>query len=392
MSPRTLVVTNDFPPRQGGIESFVLALTARMPADDVVVYTSRSGLGTAVDAAHDATLPFTVHRDRARTLLPTPLVARTAKALLRDNACDAVLFGAAAPLGLLAGGLRGAGARRIAGLTHGHETWWARVPGTRQALRRIGDDCDVLTFLGDYTRRCIARALSPVAAARMVRLPPGVDPEMFRPGCGGDTVRRRLGIAASRPVVACIARLKPRKGQDTLIRAMPEVLQTVPDALLLIVGGGPYRSRLEQLVEEVGVGDAVHFTGPVPWPDLPPYFDAAQAFAMPCRTRRFGLEPEALGIVFLEASATGLPVVVGDSGGARDACVEGETGFVVDGTSPSAVASRVAQLLLDRQLATRLGARGRRWVLDEWQWEDLALRLRGLLEPRPSRRDGEQRQ
>jgi phosphatidylinositol alpha-1,6-mannosyltransferase len=375
VSNRTLVVTNDFPPRQGGIESFVLSLVQRLPPEDVVVYTARM----EGDRAYDETLGFPVYRDRARTLLPTPRVATRTAQVLRAEGCTSVLFGAAAPLGLLAEPLRAAGARRVVGLTHGHETWWARVPGTRQALRRIGEGCDTLTYLGDYTRRHVASALSLEAAARMVRLPPGVDAEVFRPGSGGELVRRRLGIDARRPVVACIARLKPRKGQDTLIRALPEVLRQVPDALLLIVGGGPDRERLQRLTDACGVRDSVIFTGAVPWEHIPPYVDAADVFAMPCRTRRLGLEPEALGIVFLEASATGLPVVVGDSGGAPDACLDGATGYVVDGTSPSAVAGRVCELLLDRELAHAMGARGRDWVRDAWNWDDIVARLRGLL-------------
>ena len=376
MPARTLIVTNDFPPRQGGIESFVRALAQRLPHDGLVVYTSRE----PGDKAYDADLPFPVVRDRARTLLPTPRVGAQAEQLLRRHGCNGVLFGAAAPLGLLAPGLRSAGARRLVGLTHGHETWWARVPGARAALRRIGDSTDALTYLGEWTRARIASALSPEAAARMVRLPPGVDASRFHPGSGGAAVRARLGIAPDRPVVACIARLTPRKGQDTLVRALPHVLRRVPDALLLLVGGGEDRSRLERLVDRTGVRDSVLLTGPVPWAELPPYFDAADVFAMPCRTRRAGLEPEALGIVFLEASASGLPVVVGASGGAPDACIPGETGYVVDGRSPLQVAARVSELLLDRELAARLGARGRSWVQQDWDWDDLAADLRRLLE------------
>jgi phosphatidylinositol alpha-1,6-mannosyltransferase len=373
---RTLVVTNDFPPRQGGIESFVLSLATRLPPEDVVVYTARM----PGDAAFDATLGFPVYRDRTATLLPTPRVGMRARQILASEQCTSVLFGAAAPLGLLAGSLREAGARRIVALTHGHETWWARVPGSRQALRRIGEQCDTLTYLGGYTRGILASALTPDAAARMRRLPPGVDSQVFHPGSGGDGVRRELGIAADRPVVVCVARLKARKGQDTLIRALPQVLRDVPDALLLIVGGGPERDRLERLVDATGVRHAVHFTGAVPWEQVAPYVDAGDVFAMPCRTRRLGLEPEALGIVFLEASATGLPVVVGDSGGAPDACLDGETGFVVDGTSPSAVAGRLTELLLDRDLARAMGERGRSWVRDSWHWDGIVAHLRRLLD------------
>jgi phosphatidyl-myo-inositol dimannoside synthase len=372
---RTLVVTNDFPTRQGGIEAFVLALCHRMPPSEVVVYTATM----PGDTAYDAGLPFRVVRDPARRLLPTGAVAGRTRRVLRAERCDRVLFGAAAPLGLLAGGLRAAGARRIVALTHGHETWWARVPGARQALRRIGRTTDALTYLGDYTREAIAAALAPDDARRMVRLTPGVDTETFSPGTGGDVVRKRLGLSADQPVVVCVARLTARKGQDTLIRAWPQVLRAVPDAALLVVGDGPHRATLERLADETGVRRHVVFTGAVPWTDIPPYFDAGNVFAMPCRTRLGGLEPEALGIVFLEAQASGLPVVVGDSGGAPDAVVHGETGYVVDPYNPVAVAAKVSDLLTDTRKARAMGDRGRAWVRENWSWDASVATLRELL-------------
>lgn len=372
---RTLVVTNDFPTRQGGIEAFVLALCERMPPSEVVVYTA----SMPGDRAYDATLPFPVVRDPAGTLLPTPAVARRTSEVLRSTGCDRVLFGAAAPLGLLATPLRRAGAERLVGLTHGHETWWARVPAARRALRRIGRTTDTLTYLGDYTRSIIAGALAPEDAERMVRLTPGVDVDAFRPGSGGEIVRKRLGIAPDRPVVACVARLTERKGQDVLIRAWPHVLREVPDALLLVVGDGPHRAVLHRLVDVEGMRSHVLFAGAVPWEEIPPYFDAADVFAMPCRTRLGGLEPEALGIVFLEAQASGLPVVVGDSGGAPDAVQHGKTGYVVDPYNPVAVAAKISRLLTDRDLARSMGAAGRAWVRESWTWETSVARLRELL-------------
>src|SRR5699024_2860078 len=144
--------------------------------------------------------------------------------------CDRVLIGSSVPLGLLAPALRTAGARRIVAITHGHETWWARVPLTRPLLRRVGDTVDVLTYISTWTRDEIARGLSPAGRARQHRLTPGVDPERFRPGIGGERVRAELGIAAGTPVVACTARLVKRKGQDMLLRAWPRVLRSVPGA------------------------------------------------------------------------------------------------------------------------------------------------------------------
>jgi phosphatidylinositol alpha-1,6-mannosyltransferase len=372
--PRTLVITNDYPPRPGGIQSFVHALTERQPADSVVVYAP-AWKGAA---AFDAALPFPVVRHPTSLMLPEPTVLRRSRELVRAFGCQSVVFGAAAPLGLLAPYLRRAGVRRFVALTHGHEAGWATLPGARQLLRRIGDGVDVVTYLGDYTRRRIGAALSPAAQARMERLTPGVDTDVFRPGNGGLRVRAALGLAG-RPLVVCVSRLVPRKGQDTLVRALPLIRQRVPDARLLLVGGGPYRSRLERLAVSLGMSSSVVFTGSVPAAELPAYFDAGDVFAMPCRTRRGGLDVEGLGIVFLEASAAGLPVVAGASGGAPDAVVDGETGYVVEGRSPEPTAERVAQLLVDSAEARLMGERGREWVAREWRWDVLAGRLGQLL-------------
>lgn len=378
---KTLIVTNDFPPRPGGIQAFLHNMALRLDPDRIVVYAStwkRGPEGAAATAAFDAEQPFTVVRDRTTMLLPTPRVARRAGRLLRTHGCSSVWFGAAAPLGLMAPALRRAGARRLVATTHGHEAGWAQLPASRQLLRRIGEGTDTITYLGEYTRSRIAAALTPAAAERMVQLPPGVDEKTFHPDSGGDLVRARLGLT-ERPVVVCVSRLVPRKGQDTLILAMPAILAEEPDAVLLIVGGGPYEADLRKLAAETGVRDSVRFTGPVPWAELPAHYGAGDVFAMPCRTRRGGLDVEGLGIVYLEASATGLPVVAGDSGGAPDAVLDGETGWVVRGGSAEESAERIVALLGDAELRRRMGERGRAWVEEKWRWDLLAQKLRALL-------------
>ncbi|MGW1803985.1 glycosyltransferase family 4 protein [Streptomyces sp. NPDC002078] len=378
---KTLIVTNDFPPRPGGIQAFLHNMALRLDPGRLVVYAStwkRSRAGIEATAAFDAEQPFTVVRDRTTMLLPTPQATRRAVGLLREHGCTSVWFGAAAPLGLMAPALRKAGAHRLVATTHGHEAGWAQLPAARQLLRRIGESTDTITYLGEYTRSRIATALTPAAAARMVQLPPGVDEKTFHPGSGGDEVRARLGLT-DRPVVVCVSRLVPRKGQDTLIQAMPRILAAEPDTVLLIVGGGPYEQDLRRMATETGVAGSVRFTGSVPWSDLPAHFGAGDVFAMPCRTRRGGLDVEGLGIVYLEASATGLPVVAGDSGGAPDAVLDGETGWVVRGGSPEEAADRIVPLLADPELRRRMGERGRQWVEERWRWDLLAERLKTLL-------------
>ncbi|NUP38192.1 MAG: glycosyltransferase family 4 protein [Streptomyces sp.] len=378
---KTLIVTNDFPPRPGGIQAFLHNMALRLDPDRLIVYAStwkRSREGIEATAAFDAEQAFTVVRDATTMLLSTPGATRRAVGLLREHGCTSVWFGAAAPLGLMAPALRKAGAERLVATTHGHEAGWAQLPAARQLLRRIGESTDTITYLGEYTRSRIATALTAGAAERMVQLPPGVDEKTFHPESGGAAIRARLGLT-DRPVVVCVSRLVPRKGQDTLILAMPRILAAEPEAVLLIVGGGPYGKDLQRLAHETGVADSVRFTGPVPWSDLPAHYGAGDVFAMPCRTRRGGLDVEGLGIVYLEASATGLPVVAGDSGGAPDAVLDGETGWVVRGGSAEEAADRITVLLGDAELRRRMGQRGREWVEEKWRWDLLAERLKALL-------------
>lgn len=371
---RTLLVTNDFPPRPGGIQQFVHNLAVRQAPGSIVVYASRWPGREAFDAEQ----PFPVIREETSMLLPTPAVARRAAEIARDYECDRVWFGAAAPLGLLAGGLRRrAGIERAVALTHGHEAGWAALPGARTMLRRIARHTDVITYLGDYFRVRLNRAIGDLTT--LERLAPGVDTNQFRPTVDGLAVRRKYGLR-DRPVIVCVSRLVRRKGQDSLIRALPQIRRRVRDAALLIVGGGPYRSTLEVIAREEGVSSHVVITGSVPWAELPSYYAAGDVFAMPCRTRRGGLDVEGLGIVYLEASATGLPVVAGDSGGAPDAVLDGKTGYVVSGRDRGELVDRLTTLLVDTTLAHQLGTAGRAWVEAEWRWDTQAGRLAGLLD------------
>lgn len=373
MSRRTLIVTNDFPPRQGGIQSFVHEVAIRQPAGSVVVYASNYDGAADFDAAQ----PYPVIRHPTGLLLPTPGARRRIVAVTKEYGTSAVWFGAAAPLALLAPALRRAGAERIIASTHGHEAGWALLPGARRVLRRIGDECDVVTYLSEYFHRRLAPALGRRATLR--RLTPGVDIETFQPGVDGAAVRAQHGLA-DRPVVVCVSRMVPRKGQDALVRALPAIRRAVPDAMLLLVGSGPYHAHLRRLVRRMGMAQHVVLTGSVPANQLPAYYAAGDVFAMPCRTRRHGLDVEGLGIVYLEASALGLPVIVGDSGGAPEAVRDGETGYLVNGRDVRAIAERSAELLDDAPLRAKFGEAGRQWVLNAWRWDSAAARLRELLD------------
>ncbi len=374
--PRTLLVTNDFPPRPGGIQSYLHTLATQLPADQLVVYAPR-WRGDS-HKRFDAEQPFEVVRHPTTLMLPTPFVAHKAAKLMASRGCDSAWFGAAAPLAVLAPVLRRAGAERIVASTHGHEVGWSMLPAARQALRHIGNDTDVVTYVSRYTRGRFASAFG--ARASLEHLPPGVDAEVFRPDPGARAeLRARYGLG-DRPTILCLSRLVPRKGQDVLIEALPRIRERIDGATLVIVGGGPYGETLHKLAERAGVAEHVIFTGGVPADELAAHHTIADVFAMPCRTRGAGLDVEGLGIVFLEASATGVPVVAGLSGGAPETVIEGKTGHVVDGRSAASVAAAIVKVLADRDRAAEMGSAGREWVKAEWRWDVLAARLQHLLQ------------
>ncbi|SDY41570.1 phosphatidylinositol alpha-1,6-mannosyltransferase [Modestobacter sp. DSM 44400] len=370
---RTLVVTNDFPPRQGGIQTFVAALLARRPPGSLVVLASDHPGA----AEHDAALPYPVVRAPTGMLLPTPATARTATRLVREYGCRTAFFGAAAPLGLLAPALRRAGVEHLVGATHGHETGWVALPGARAVMRRIAGGLDVLTYISEYTHDRLAPALA--GRTRLAQLSPGVDVDAFTADVDGRTVRARYGLGDA-PVVVCVSRLVPRKGQDVLVEAWPRVLARHPDARLLLVGGGPLEQQLRRAVADRGLAASVVLTGGVAGADLPRHYAAGDVFAMPCRTRRRGLDVEGLGMVYLEAAACGLPVVAGTSGGAPETVQEGVTGHVVDPRSPAAVAAALTGLLDDPARARTMGAAGRAWVEQRWSWTSIADAFGQLLD------------
>ena len=374
---KILCITNDFGPRAGGIETFVIGLIERMPHSTVVVYTSAQGDTTSYDAQWLDNFGVEVIRDKSKILLPTPRVARAVRELVRERGISKVFFGAAAPLGLLAKGLRRAGVRRIVALTHGHEVWWAKVFPFTLAIRRIGKYADTLTYLGSFTRNAIARSLSTRARESMVRIAPGIDTSHFAPSDSAEQLKKELDLAGKRVIVS-VGRLVHRKGQDTLVEALPEIVSAFPDAHLLFVGVGPHLEYIHKRAIQLNVLQHISFVGRVQYSELPRFISVGEIFAMPSRSRLAGLEVEGLGIVYLEASACELPVIGGLSGGAPDAVLEGETGFAVDGLNPSAVAAGVIRLLEDPELAKAMGKRGRQWIIDEWEWRHWSERFNAL--------------
>ncbi len=378
--PRTLLVTNDYPPRLGGIQRTLEALVRRMPPDRVAVLCPTEE-GAAV---YDGRQQYRVFRQPERFLWPTPGVARRVMAAVREHGAEVVLFGATYPLALLGPGLARRGVPYVAA-AHGFEYWLSIAPGTHALVRRATSRASRVTVL------CSAFIARVVRTAVPARVPvsvvyPGADLEVFRPDLPVEDLRARHGLEG-RPVVVCVSRLVPRKGQDVLIRAMGRIRCRVEEAALVIVGDGPYRPTLERMAAELAPPGSVVFTGAVSEEELPRYYRLGDVFAMPCRTRLAGLEVEGWGNVFIEAAACARPVVVGDSGGARESLLPGETGLLVDGRNVEEVADAVATLLADRALAERMGRAGRARVERAFTWEraaaELAGYLRAAVEPEP---------
>lgn len=373
---KTFLITNDLGPRAGGIESFVLGLLERVEPNSVVILTSSQAKSKEFDKQLFEKYGAIVIRDRSKILLPTPRITRKAVRLMKQYQADTIWFGAAAPLALMAKRLRNAGAKNIVALSHGHEVWWAKIPVFRTGIAKISKNVDVLTYLGEFTKNAMLPAIKD--SSKLIKIAPGIDIDHFVPSEIDKSFIEKYRLQ-DRRVIVCVGRLVHRKGQDKLIEAMPQVLKQFPDAVLLLVGEGPIKSMLEKLIRHHGLEHKVIFTGRVQFADLPKYIQLGEIFAMPSRDRFFGLEVEGLGIVYLEASACGVPVIVGKSGGAPDAVVENKTGLIVDGTKPAEIADAVCKLLSDKELAKQMGQSGRDWVVANWQWQIWSDKFNKLL-------------
>ena len=372
--PRVLLVTNDFPPTLGGIQSYLRDFVATLPPEDVVVFASTQDPAAA--QSYDAQVPYRVIRWPRKIMVPTVGTARRMQEIIREEKIDTVWFGAAAPLALMSNAAKVAGAARVVASTHGHEVGWSMLPLARQALGIIGRDADCITYISEYTLGRIGRAFG--GRRKFAHLPSGVDVDRFTPASPAEkeALRVRLGLGGPGPFIVCISRLVARKGQDRLIQALPRLVQQYPSLQLVIVGGGPYEKTLRLLADDHR--GHVQFRGRVSDEEMLGLLRAADVFAMPARTRGFGLDVEGLGIVYLEAQACGVPVLAGDSGGAPETMVEG-CGFVVKGGSIDEVAGGLTRILTDRDAAAAMGNVGRANVEKHWTWDIMGARLRSIL-------------
>lgn len=371
-----LLVTNDFPPKHGGIQSYLWELWRRLPADEVTVLTTPH----AGAAAWDVEQAFRVERTPEKVLVPTPSLARRIDALADEVGARIVVLDPALPLGALGPRLR----HPYALVLHGAEvTVPGRLPGSAPLLRRVLRGARLVVAAGGYplaeAERCARRSLPHVV------VPPGVDVERFRPasmsGLDVDAVRRRHALPAPGEgvVVLGVSRLVPRKGFDVLLRAAARLAPSRPGLAVAIAGGGRDADRLHRLADEVGA--PATFLGRVPNADLPDVYAAADVFAMLCRNRWAGLEQEGFGIVFLEAAAAGLPQLAGRSGGSHEAVEHGSTGLVVDEPDDvDIVAGALASLVDDADLRTRMAAAARDRAVSEFTYDLLADRLAKALD------------
>jgi len=367
-----LLVTNDFAPKIGGIQSYLYELWRRLPAEDTTVLTTAYEGAAAFDAAQ----PFRIERTSESFLVPTPMLAKRIDALAAEIDAHIVLLDPAWPLGAIGSLLE----RPYGVVLHGAEvTVPARLPFVQLLLRRTVRGSRLVVAAGGFpAEQGAAAAGRPIET---VVVPPGVDADRFVPltGAARDEARARLGFEPGTVVVSCVSRLVPRKGIDNLIQAAARLREDYPSLRVVVGGEGRDRSRLEQLVGALGA--PVRFLGRVGDAELPALYAGSDLFAMVCRDRWMGLEQEGFGIVFLEAAAAGIPAVAGRSGGSAEAVIDGTTGLVVDHpTDVDAIEDALAQLLDDPALRHRLGGAARERVVRSFSYDHLASTLQQALD------------
>ncbi|MCP3936985.1 MAG: glycosyltransferase family 4 protein [Actinomycetia bacterium] len=369
---RHLLVTNDYPPKVGGIQAYLWELWRRLPAEEVTVLTTPY----KGSADFDAEQAYRIDRVREPVLLPRPGLARKIDALADEVGAELVLIDPALPLGWVGPYLR----HPYAVVLHGAEvTVPGRLPVSRHALRRVLNGARFVVGAGQYSIDEAERAAGTVLPS--IQIPPGVDTQRFVP-LDDDRraeARRRFGVAVDAKLVVGISRLVPRKGFDVLIDAAARVAKTHPELQVLIGGGGRDRARLEKRAEAIGA--PVRFLGRFDEDDKPLIYGMADLSAMLCRVRWRGLEQEGFGIVFLEAAAAGVPQIAGNSGGAAEAVIDGVTGLVIDRPkSVDDVAGALDRMLGDPQQCRQMGVEARRRAVDGFSYDLLAARLYDGLE------------
>lgn len=369
-----LLVTNDFPPKIGGIQSYLWELWRRLPPENVTVLTSPYSGGRAFDERQ----PFRIVRTREPVLLPNPFMVRRVRKLARSTRSEAVIIDPALPLGLIGPAL----GLPYGVVLHGAEvTVPGRLPVTRQLLARVLGDASLVISAGGYPAAEARRAQT--VLPEVVQIPPGVDSSLFvpLPAIERASARTRFGLPVDAPVVLSLSRLVPRKGMDVLIEAAARLVNSgrFGGLTVVIAGTGRDRPRLDRLIRRSGA--PVRLLGRVPAYDLAALYGCSDIFALPCRSRWAGLEQEGFGIVFLEAAAAGIPAIAGNSGGAAEAVVDGESGLVVKRPSdPAAVARSLEQLLSDPDLRRRQGSAARQRAVTEFSYDILADRLSGAID------------
>ena len=375
-SRKILLVTNDLGPRAGGIETFILGLLERLDGSAIVIYTAAQQGSDLFDATLSARTGVIIIRDKTRILIPTPSVNRRVRAVAEKYESEVVWFGAAMPLAWMSALLKRAGVRRVVALTHGHEVWWAKLPLFRQIFSHSTRSIDVLTYLGQFTRRAMAPVVH--SSCLMVQIAPGIPIDHFKPAPKSQELVAELHLEGKQVLIS-VGRLVHRKGQDKLLEALPHILLRHPNLILLLVGVGPRQKKLQQLVLRHGLKEYVRFIGRISYEELPKYFRLGDLFVMPSRSRLAGLEVEGLGIVYLEASASGIAVLAGASGGAPDAVIPGKTGEIVDGSSVNEIAAKVNEMLDHPSRLLEMGGAGREWTQERWSWEIWGRRFKEVL-------------
>lgn len=366
-----LLVTNDFPPKIGGIQSYLWELWRRLPPDSFTVYTTPYA-GTA---EFDAAQPFRVIRSPEPVLLPYPWLVRRIDRIADEVGASLVMIDPALPLGAIGPNLK----HPYGVVLHGAEvTFPGRLPVSRAALARVLRGASLVVAAGHYPAREAEHAAR--CALPVVDVPPGVDPDRFVPldASARAEARRELGLPVDAPLLMGISRLVPRKGMDTLLRAAARARRRVPDLVVAVAGSGRDRPRLEALARDLDL--PAHFLGRVPDAVLPRAYGCADLFGMVCRVRWGGLEQEGFGIVFVEAAACAVPQLAGASGGAGDAVLDGVTGFVIDPADDlRAAADAIARVLCDPELHRSMACASRERAVAEFGYDVLAARLGAAL-------------
>lgn len=377
---RTLLLTQFFPPEKGGIQNYLYNICKNLPSDKTFVFSSTPHKKEILE--FDQSQPFKIYRNNSQEIyqklhLTSLSIYKETSKIVKENNIEKIFLGHFyIPYVITALILKKFKNIPYTIFTHGLEILETKnSPKSSYILKLCLKNAQNIIVTTDYLKnKIINKYYNLDLNKKIIKVPPGVNSGFFQPNLNTSSLKNKLDLKNKKIIFTC-GRLVKRKNHQLVIKALPEILKKIPNAIYLIAGIGPEEKQLKKQVEELNLENQVKFLGEIKNKDLPLYYNLADIFCMPSLYNEETGDIEGFGMVFIEAQACGTPTIGSNTGGIPDAIRNNIDGFLIDPKSSQDLASKIIKLLLDPELANKIGKAGREKVVTEHNWKKLVEKL-----------------